>query len=92
MDSISISQNMVKISWGGYEYIDTPANLAAHSDNVFTVLPAHIRQYMRKSSGQEYWIDESADTPAQVAPDLAYSAMIGNLIELLPDVVAAQQA
>lgn len=80
--SIEITQRRVRVADPVAEInYDYAASLTGNVAPSFPALPAEIRRYVRKPTGQEFWIVETANGGlSQVAPDPNYSAAVAAFV------------
>lgn len=90
---IKITHNLCKIDDGSNVYEDTHDNLLTHSGGLFTGLPSTIRDYQRRDSGVEYWVDVSdPDTPKQTSPDPSFVSDMDAVFADLENIIATKDA
>lgn len=89
---IQITHNLCKIIDGSNVYVDTHDKLISHSLNVFTGLPSEIRDYQRRDSGVEYWIDNSdLETAQQTSPDPSFVLEMDAIFADIENIIARQE-
>lgn len=86
---IDINQSRAIISNEALTYTDTSANLVLHSSDLFTGLPANVRQYYRNGA-LEYWVIAIDGNLQQTSPSADFSLTMDSLLAALPDLLAAQ--
>lgn len=88
---IKLTHSTVELDDGINNYKDTHANLMVHSGGGFTGLPEHIRNYERRNTGQEFWMDFTVpDDPKQLTPDQSFIDMMDTIYGDIPSLLNAQ--